>query len=351
MRVLITLLALCCVAAAETLNANCSDAAAMQYEVANLASCDPNNATNYCTGSCAGSYCEFYTNNSYTADCATSIAFGCFAQGQSVPTNCERCFDSSTQNFTLDLPPSCGFNGSGNETTFCTNSCFGQTCEFYANSSYPSDCRGWLEQVCLKTNNSVPSDCATPPSSSPSPTLPEPTTPAPIPPAFARCFDAAYVTYMRSTLPNCADSTADNYCTDGCGGSICSYYASNDYPTQCSSLVAGLCYNQFKEPPKMCTTCFNIGVAQAVFGLPPKCDLLRAPLEQICSDDCYGAVCSYYDENEFPDPCRADAVKVCEGANLEAPAECVITAGGHIATATTTNVLVVLMISLILQFV
>ena len=323
MIVYITFLALCGIATAN-LNANCNDAAAVQF-AAGLTGCDPDNGTTYCTPECAGAYCQFLTNNSYTEDCIISMAFNCLEQVQSVPENCDRCLDGPALSIIPTLPASCGFSdGSGNDMKYCVDDCFGLSCQFYSNNSYPSSCRGGLEQICMKSGFPVPSACAVAqPTPTPTPNL-EPT-PTPTPPTRNfDCFDQAQMQYSMAFLAGCNMSDSVNFCNSQCGGALCTYYTDNNYATTCNLEIAGQCFFDTGTFPSTCNTCFSTGVVQNFLTLSATCDYLGDnPNPQVlCTDECDGALCMYYEDNGFNVSCRTDIGLSCKLSGATVPTRC-----------------------------
>ena len=326
MKVIISFLALCGIATAN-LNANCNDTAAVQF-AARLTGCDPANGTTYCTPECAGAYCQFLTSNNYTEDCSISMAFNCLEQVQSVPENCDRCLDGPALSIIPTLPASCGFlDGSGNDMKYCADDCFGQSCQYYSNNSYPSSCRGGLEQICMKSGFPVPSACA----------VVQPT-PTPTPPTRNfDCFDQAQMEYSMASLfqAGCNMSDLVNFCTSPeCGGALCTYYTDNRYATTCTSGIAGKCLAKTSSSPSTCNTCISPGVVENFFTLPVSCDFLgdNPDPRVLCTDECYGAVCTDYKDRGFDDFCRTDIGLNCKILGLSTPASCSISGAAAMKT-------------------
>ena len=314
MRVIIFFLALCRITTAN-LNANCNDTAAVQF-AAGLTDCDPDNGTTYCTPECAGAYCQFLTSNNYTEDCSISMAFNCLEQVQSVPENCDRCLDSPALSIIPTLPASCGFlDGSGNDMKYCADDCFGQSCQYYSNNSYPSSCRGGLEQICTKSGFPVPSACAVvQPTPTPTPNL-EPT-------RNFDCFDQAQIQFSMASLASCNMSDS---CSSQCGGALCTYYTNNNYAATCNLGIAGECFFETGTFPSTCNTCFSTGVVQNFLTLPASCSFLGdngLDPQVLCTDECNGALCMYYEDNGFDDSCRTDIGLRCKLSGLAVPTSC-----------------------------
>ena len=347
MRVLIAFLALCGIATANHLNANCNDTAAQQF-AAGLLQAGCNSLTD-CTAECVGALCQFFTNNNYTEDCIITMAFNCLRQVRSVPAQCDRCLDTLVISTIPTLPSSCGFlDGSSNDMKLCVDDCFGQSCQFYSDNSYPSSCPGGLEQICLKAGISVPSTCAghvAQPTPSPESTPSIRPTPSPGPTDdFFGCSDQAQMEFSMASLTGCNMS---NFCTSKCGGALCTYHTDNDYPATCNIGVAGRCFFDIADFPSTCNTCFDTGVVRHFLSLPRSCDFVvdRDP-RVLCTDECIGAMCKYYKENDFDDTCRTDIGKSCMQFGVAVPISC-----GAVAMKTILSVLAMIpFVSLSLVF-
>lgn len=133
---------------------------------------------------------------------------------------------------------------------------------------------------------------------------------------------SAVVTCPELTMD---DVTAQDLCNSNCIGKICDYYESNDFPSSCTLSLVELCENAGLSVPSACLTnpCLQISSA-FTFKFVSKCPaILDDPAaEDLCNDNCYGRLCNYYTDNDFPTSCVSNVAQNCRFASQSVPADC-----------------------------
>lgn len=124
-------------------------------------------------------------------------------------------------------------------------------------------------------------------------------------------------------------STVLDVCNDNCFGRICDYYDSANFPSSCMLPFIEICENAGLFVPRACQSnpCLRftdaflldfISECPAILGNPTTNDL--------CTDNCFGNVCNYYKENNFPSSCLSDAALECQLGFAPIPDDCDIDA-------------------------
>ena len=274
------------------------------------------NCTEPCSAQCFGALCSFYTINSYSALCNEFIIEGCRTPPNMVPSTCgtpsdRACDDTDYDAFIATLPTSCK---SQDLQQICSDQCAGALCSYHRSTpGYADVCSVGQGEICRFNNATVPAACG----------AMAPVTEIDILPFLAQCNDTRSQRIASSL--NC-DGT--DLCSAQCYGALCSFYTTNSYSAVCNEFIIENCRTPPNMVPPTCGAPSDRACGDADYNaftttLPTFCDSQNATIQQICSNQCAGALCSYHRSTPgYADVCSVAQGEICRINNATVPAAC-----------------------------
>lgn len=78
----------------------------------------------------------------------------------------------------------------------------------------------------------------------------------------------------------------------------------------------------FSITPASCQRCYDKNVMAVIDNLPASCELSHFNGHNFCTDDCAGAICTFYRDKGYGKDCKAAIAELCTNTGVISPISC-----------------------------
>ena len=107
-----------------------------------------------------------------------------------------------------------------------------------------------------------------------------------------------------------------------CFGRVCTYYTKNNYSALCAVGYADICFYTSIIPAASCQRCYDKNAMAVIDNLPASCELSHFNGHDFRTDDCAGAICTFYRDKGYGKDCKAAIAELCTNTGVIAPISC-----------------------------
>jgi len=138
----------------------------------------------------------------------------------------------------------------------------------------------------------------------------------------SNCTNQAAENFIKNHVPLSNCSSDKEICGDNCFGRVCTYYTKNNYSALCAMGYAEIRFYISITPAASCQRCYDKNVMAVIDNLPASCELSHFNGHDFCTDDCAGAICTFYQEKGYGKDCKAAIAELCTNTGVIAPISC-----------------------------